>query len=299
MRRILMLLVIGFVIGLSAGTVYLLFSTHRVIQAQAELAGPIQHTDETARTATSAPEAATTTIPIATSTQLSPVLHNYVEVTDSCGPHFEGACANIRSGPSTSDSVVLKARTGMVLAVDSSTVLDADGRVWYRIIFDEWVRYPERVSGDWYIASDFVHPFQNPGPQEYVPGKSPTTTKHIVVNRTKQMMYAYDGDELFLETPVSTGLELTPTPRGTFTIFRKVASRYMQGPIPGISDQYYDLPGVPWSLYFTEDGGAIHGAYWHNNFGSPWSHGCVNLPLDVAQKIFNWADVGTQVLVTD
>lgn len=63
----------------------------------------------------------------------------------------------------------------------------------------------------------------------------------------------------------------------------------MQGPIPGLSDQYYDLPGVPWDLYFTSDGGAIHGAYWHNNFGTPMSHGCVNEPLANAEQIFAWA----------
>ena len=73
----------------------------------------------------------------------------------------------------------------------------------------------------------------------------------------------------------------------------------MQGPLPGISDQVYDLPGVPWNLYFTEDGGAIHGAYWHNNFGQPWSHGCVNVPLKEAEELYNWAEPGTVVTVTD
>ena len=66
----------------------------------------------------------------------------------------------------------------------------------------------------------------------------------------------------------------------------------MQGPIPGLSDQYYDLPGVPWNLYFTEYGAVIHGAYWHDNFGQPSSHGCVNLPIDEARKLYLWADVG-------
>ncbi|MCR4306356.1 MAG: L,D-transpeptidase, partial [Candidatus Yonathbacteria bacterium] len=90
-----------------------------------------------------------------------------------------------------------------------------------------------------------------------------------------------------------------PTPRGTFTIFKKTPSRYMQGPIPDIADQYYDLPGVPWNLYFTHEGAVIHGAYWHDSFGSAYSHGCVNLPPEQARKLYNWADLGTGVIVKD
>ena len=80
-------------------------------------------------------------------------------------------------------------------------------------------------------------------------------------------------------------------------IFKKTPSRYMQGPLPGITDQYYDLPGVPWNLYFTSGGAVIHGAYWHDKFGQPWSHGCVNVPLAEAQKLYKWVDLGTQVIV--
>jgi lipoprotein-anchoring transpeptidase ErfK/SrfK len=73
----------------------------------------------------------------------------------------------------------------------------------------------------------------------------------------------------------------------------------MQGPLPNISDDYYDLPGVPWTMYFTEGGAAIHGAYWHDKFGTQHSHGCVNLEPDTAQVIYNWADLGTKVTVRD
>ena len=92
------------------------------------------------------------------------------------------------------------------------------------------------------------------------------------------------GEELAMEIDISTGLELTPTPRGTFTVFRKTPSRYMQGPLPGIANDYYDLPGVPWNLYFTEQGAVIHGAYWHDSFGSPYSHGCVNADPKTAES---------------
>lgn len=113
------------------------------------------------------------------------------------------------------------------------------------------------------------------------------------------MLYAYEGDALFMQVRISSGLAFTPTPRGTFTVYKKTPTRYMQGPLPGISAQYYDLPGVPWNLYFTHQGGVIHGAYWHDKFGKRWSHGCVNLPLEQAYKLYLWADVGTPVIVRD
>lgn len=218
----------------------------------------------------------------------------YVEVTDGCGPHFEGTCVNVRSGPGSSYPVVMGLRTGVVLPVATSTSVDENGREWNKISFTEWIRYPDRVPDDWYIAADYVRRFASIDTQEPA-----TTTKHILIDRSEQKLYAYEGDELFMEVSVSTGLDLTPTPRGTFTVYRKTPSRYMQGPLPGISDQYYDLPGVPWNLYFTNEGGAIHGAYWHSEFGKQWSHGCVNLPLDQAKKLYEWTPVGTEVVVRD
>ena len=113
------------------------------------------------------------------------------------------------------------------------------------------------------------------------------------------MLYAYDGNTLFMKVSVSTGIKKTPTPIGTFTIYKKTPSRYMQGPIPGISTGKYDLPGVPWNLYFTAGGAVIHGAYWHNDFGHMHSNGCVNVPLDKAQELYEWADIGTPVIVRD
>jgi lipoprotein-anchoring transpeptidase ErfK/SrfK len=119
----------------------------------------------------------------------------------------------------------------------------------------------------------------------------------MVVDVSEEKLYAYDGDKLFMEESISTGLEFTPTPRGTFTIFKMTPSRFMQGPIPGVSDQVYDLPGVPWNLYFTAGGAVIHGAYWHDKFGQPWSHGCVNLSTENAKKLYAWAVIGMKVTV--
>lgn len=225
-----------------------------------------------------------------------PELFEYIEVVNGCGPYFGPDCVNVRSGPGTEYAVVLQLRTGVVLRVVKETVLRE--RAWYKIVFDEGVRYPERVTSDWYVAAEFVRPFPDAGEVMFVPGGA-TSTKRITVDRSEQMLYAYEGETLFMQESISTGLEFTPTPRGIFTVYKKTPSRYMQGPLPGISDQYYDLPGVPWNLYFTYQGGVIHGAYWHDKFGQPWSHGCVNVAPERAQKLYRWADVGTQVIVRD
>lgn len=224
---------------------------------------------------------------------------SYIEIIESCGALFEGDCVNIRIDPNVSAPSYIQARAGMVLPVAKETVTDDSGRVWYRVQFTEWLRYADRVPKDLYIAEEFVTPVYNHAPESLPAVGAVKTNKRIVVDRSEQTLYAYEGDELYMQTTISTGLDLSPTPRGTFTVFRKTPSRYMQGPLPGISDQYYDLPGVPWNLYFTEDGGAIHGAYWHNDFGAQRSHGCVNLPRTVARKLYEWAPVGTLVLVQD
>ncbi len=90
-----------------------------------------------------------------------------------------------------------------------------------------------------------------------------------------------------LRTVVSSGKASTPTVTGRFAVYHKLDSQRMTGPD-------YDLPGVPWVMYFYGDY-AIHGAYWHNSFGVPTSHGCVNLTVEDAQALYNWASEGTEV----
>lgn len=226
------------------------------------------------------------------------VLFEYVKVVDGCGIHFGGECLNVRSEPSTSSPAVAQLRNGIVLKVGGKVT--NDGMDWYKIVFDEWLRYPERLNGDWYVAADYVEVLKDEGDKTIWEDGHASTSKRIVVDRSDQTLQAYDGEELFAEMSISTGLDLSPTPRGNFTIFKKTPSRYMQGPLPGIvGSDYYDLPGVPWNLYFTEQGAVIHGAYWHDSFGTPYSHGCVNLSPTEAQKLYEWADLGTKVLVRD
>lgn len=247
--------------------------------------------------------AATGSAPLFPPVKTEPVdttgMTQYVTIVDGCGPYFGGECLNVRSGPGVEHPVVSQLRSGIVLEV-AERVKTVDG-YWYHVVFNEWLRYPERLAGEWYVHEDFVEPLYDIGPQRLGDVDAPTSTdKSILVDRSDQTLVAYDGEEIFLETDISTGLELTPTPRGDFTIFYKTPSRYMQGPLPYLAvSKYYDLPGVPWNLYFTEQGAVIHGAYWHESFGSQYSSGCVNVDPDLARTLYEWADVGTKVVVRD
>lgn len=233
---------------------------------------------------------------IQTATTTATQLFQYIEIIDSCGPYYVGECVNMRSGAGTEFPVVERLRIGVVLKVKDTVTVN--GRKWYKIQFDEDIKYPERITGDWYVASgNYIRLFGDEGDIQSNIRLHAASTKKIVVDISQEMLYAYDGDTLFMKEPISTGLEFTPTPYGTFSIFKKTPSRYMQGPIPGVSEQKYDLPGVPWDLYFTRDGAVIHGAYWHDHFGEPWSHGCVNLSPQNAKKLYLWADIGTLVTV--
>lgn len=109
----------------------------------------------------------------------------------------------------------------------------------------------------------------------------------IDVNLSEQRVYVYEGDVVVNSFLVSTGLPETPTVTGKYRIYVKVRIQDMSGP------GYY-LSDVPWVMFFYEDYG-FHGTYWHNNFGRPMSRGCVNLTIDDAAWLFNWASVGTLV----
>jgi len=218
----------------------------------------------------------------------------YVKVTKSCGINYQEACLNVRSRPSTNSPITEKLRKNIILKVSDTT--HNNGRLWYKVEFTDWLRYPNRVAGQWWIAGDFVKPIQARKSETGTPN-TVNSDKQIIIDVSDQKLYAYENDTLFMQQAVSTGLSSFPTPRGTFPIYKMSPSRYMQGPIPGITDDSFDLPGVPWNLYFTQQGAVIHGTYWHNNFGQKWSHGCVNVPPQEARKLYKWADLGTTVVV--
>jgi hypothetical protein len=119
----------------------------------------------------------------------------------------------------------------------------------------------------------------------------PDGPRRVEVDISDQRLTAWQGDTIVLKTKVSTGKPGWRTLPGDFNVYVKYTQTRMVGP-------GYDTPDVPWTMYYYQ-GFAIHGAYWHNNFGTPVSHGCVNLPVDEAKLLFNWAEVGLEVVVVE
>jgi lipoprotein-anchoring transpeptidase ErfK/SrfK len=126
--------------------------------------------------------------------------------------------------------------------------------------------------------------------------RSSGKARRIVVNLSKQWLYAYEDDRLVFDAPVATGRDGMNTPTGNFQIYAKLPLQTMDGVTDG---KYWVVPNVPHVMYFS-GGVALHGTYWHNLFGTGArpSHGCVNLPLKSAAWLYEWAPVGTPVRVT-
>jgi lipoprotein-anchoring transpeptidase ErfK/SrfK len=143
--------------------------------------------------------------------------------------------------------------------------------------------------------SDTPYPTDEPLPTDKPVdnGNSPPGNgeRWIDVDLSAQMVYAYEGDTLVASFLVSTGTWQYPTITGQFHIYVKYMYTEMIGP-------GYDLPNVPYTMYFYS-GYGLHGTYWHSNFGTPMSHGCINLSIPDAEWLFYWADIGTLVNIHD
>ncbi len=174
---------------------------------------------------------------------------------------------------------------GQVVWLDRIKV-DEDGRVWYHLI-ERYGSY-----GDTFWAPGEA--FRIIQPEEITPISPNVENKRIVVNIAYQTMSAYEGKTEVFFTRVSTGalydawgnrVDTWATPIGTFPIWRKLVSLHMSG---GTTGAGWDVPGVPWVSLFEGNGVAIHGTYWHNNFGVPMSNGCVNTTIEDALWVFRW-----------
>lgn len=111
----------------------------------------------------------------------------------------------------------------------------------------------------------------------------------IEIDLSEQRLTAWNGRTKLRTYIVSTGKGRTPTPVGTYAVQSKFRSTRMRG-------EDYNVPNVPYAMYFS-GGYALHGAYWHNRFGTPVSHGCVNLRVPQARWLYSWAPVGTPVVI--
>lgn len=154
--------------------------------------------------------------------------------------------------------------------------------------------------------------YTNPNPQGVDPTVLPGR-KLIDISISEQLMRVYQGDTLVLESYISTGLDPNSTEVGNFHVRIKFEKQDMSGftsetgEVVGLGDENgvegtqtaytYEVSDVPHVLYFNYQAEALHGAYWHNNFGQKMSHGCVNQPLDVAAFLYDFAPLGTMVNV--
>ncbi|MEA5604557.1 L,D-transpeptidase [Nostoc sp. UHCC 0252] len=111
----------------------------------------------------------------------------------------------------------------------------------------------------------------------------------IQIDLSKQRLIAWEGDRVVYGSAISSGKKSTPTLIGTFNIQSKLKTTRMRG-------RGYDVPNVPHAMFYQGNYG-IHGAYWHKRFGTPVSHGCVNLAPKHAKWLFEWASVGTPVVI--
>ncbi len=116
----------------------------------------------------------------------------------------------------------------------------------------------------------------------------PDEEKHIIVDLAAQLVTAFEGEKLVFSQRCSSGARGTETPKGEFRTYHKGPSVHMTNQGDAL-ENIYNLPGVPWCSFFTGMGHALHGTYWHNDYGRPRSHGCVNLPSEAAKFLYRWS----------
>jgi lipoprotein-anchoring transpeptidase ErfK/SrfK len=159
-----------------------------------------------------------------------------------------------------------------------AAVQDATGEWWYRL--QEGIAYS---PGPYVPAWSMRHV----NPESVSALSAGVADKRIEVNIKNQVLTCFEGDTPVFSTCTATGLPGTRTPPGEYTVILKRFTAYMIG---GEGAGYYNLPGIPFPTYFTASGIAVHGAYWHNDYGRPKSHGCVNVPADAARFVFRWTE---------
>lgn len=162
-------------------------------------------------------------------------------------------------------------------------VAGTDGQPWYQIRDDKW----DEV---YYVRASHLRMLK---PEELAPISSdvPNREKKIVVKLSQQLVIAYEYNTPVFSVPVATGGRLHSgtytTPQGNFTTYYKRPSRHMAA--GDIAASGFDLPGVPWVQYITKSGISFHGTFWHNDYGRPRSHGCINMTCAAAKWLYLWS----------
>ena len=155
-------------------------------------------------------------------------------------------------------------------------VTDQQGQVWYRVLDDRYRVY-------YYVLAEHLRRIPD---EELAPLSPEVLDKRIEVDLAQQRLTAYENGAAVLAAPLSSGRASFQTPTGQFHVERKRPSRHMAANDGGGNG--FDLPGIPWVVYFYWTGVAFHGTYWHNDYGQPRSRGCINLTPADAKWIYRW-----------
>jgi hypothetical protein len=161
-------------------------------------------------------------------------------------------------------------------------VTGTDGQAWYRLLDDKFELYYYIPAAHLrLISEDELAPISR---------EIPDIEKRIEVNLPRQLVLAYESSRLVFAARAATGRQYLSgrwsTPIGRFITSYKRPTRHMAA--GDIASSGFDLPGVPWVLYITKSGISFHGTYWHNDYGHPRSHGCINLTPQAAKWLYRW-----------
>ncbi len=166
----------------------------------------------------------------------------------------------------------------------SAAASPADGKIWYQVRDDKWNKL-------YYAPGEHIRIMTE---DELAPlsAEVPDSQKKIQVRLDDQLVFAYENGAPVFATRAATGAAFRygaySTPTGSFLTYHKRPTRHMAN--GDLTADGYDLPGVPWVMYITESGLSLHGTFWHNDFGHPKSHGCINLSPAAAKWLFRWTN---------
>ena len=187
-----------------------------------------------------------------------------------------------RLEPDSNAEVVYRLYYETVHWVTASAIHPVDGSIWYYLLDDKFEQY-------YYVPAKHVRLISDEELAPFSPNV-PDEDKRVEVRLNDQLLLAYEGTRAVFATRVATGGRLRSgtytTPEGEYITYHKRPTRHMAA--GDLAASGFDLPGVPWVIYFKENGTSFHGTYWHNDYGHPRSHGCINLPIPAAKWLYRW-----------
>jgi lipoprotein-anchoring transpeptidase ErfK/SrfK len=157
------------------------------------------------------------------------------------------------------------------------------------LISADWVRRLEILLASAVLSVSLIGIGETRASSQTIETLQKSDQRWIQINLANQRLIAWEGSKRVYAIVISSGKKSTPTRTGTFKIQSKHKSTRMRG-------RTYDVPNVPYAMFYQGNYG-IHGAYWHRKFGTPVSHGCINLAPNHAKWLFNWASLGTPVVI--